>query len=141
LDEWRTIQEMPKSDIDPKELGDTAAGLAVQLFAWKTATETKAVSEGKDPPAGISSDDFEQASEVAEKELGKPEVKSKLCAALESAGKDLVEVTKIVAAVICPLSIAGAVTIPLTPLAIAAAALVVFRMGVSAYCTAGGSEK
>jgi len=119
---------------DPKELIAAAAELAPKLYFWRIATNTHSMTMSQRPPAGIEPSDVEKAEALAERQLKDSVVKKQVCGALKSVSNDLSEITKIVATALISLSTAGVITLPMTPLAFAAAGLVVFRSGVAAYC-------
>jgi hypothetical protein len=61
-------------------------------------------------------------------------VRQRICAALTSGTGDAFDVGKILVPVLVPLSLAGTIAVPLTPIVTAAIALVIARMGVAAFC-------
>jgi len=73
--------------------------------------------------------------------LQKKAAKRAVCVALGSGSDDLKDVTKTVGAALLPLAVTSVVTLPLVPVAFAAAGVVVFRMGVAAYCADVKQEK
>ena len=89
---------------------------------------------GEGAPAEVNKETVERAEESAKQELGKPEVKRALCAALESTGDDLVDVAKVVSAALLPLAASGVIGLGVTPLAFAVTALLIYRAGVASYC-------
>jgi hypothetical protein len=79
-------------------------------------------------------DNLDEALKKAEAELKKSPVKQAVCAAAMSGSADLKDLTKLVGAALLPLMLTGAVSLPLTPLALAAVGIVLFRMSVASYC-------
>lgn len=61
-------------------------------------------------------------------------VKSKICAGIKSATNNVKEIAKIVLASLLPLSLAGTIAVPLTPMLLAAVILTVLDSGIAAYC-------
>jgi hypothetical protein len=89
---------------------------------------TGAASTGSEPPK--APDFIKGAHEI----VHQPDVRHRLCAALASGTGDMFDIGKTLVPVLIPLSLAGAIAVPVTPIVIAAIALVIARMGVGAFC-------
>ncbi|VAX12461.1 hypothetical protein MNBD_GAMMA24-331 [hydrothermal vent metagenome] len=118
--------------VDEIEFLNQVENLAIELYAAQALS--KSSSMAKPPPVGIDRDAISDAREAAEAELAKTSVRQTLCAALRSTSNNIRDVTKVVAAALLPLSQAGVIALPLTPIAFAAVAVIVFDIGVAAYC-------
>ncbi|HEX6387196.1 MAG TPA: hypothetical protein VF177_21220 [Anaerolineae bacterium] len=106
--------------------------LALRLYSAQALSSGHSFAENL--PDNIDEQAARQAAAQAESEMEKQSVKKVVCAALKSTGDDLGEIAKVVGAALLPLVVTGAITLPVTPLAFAFAALFVYRAGVSAYC-------
>jgi hypothetical protein len=112
-----------------------AALLAVDLYAWYLANGSSALAGAAKLPPGVHRAALRKSERAAARELTKPKVKKAICDALKSAGSDAFDIAKVVAATLVSLSIAHVVVLPTTPLALAAAALLVLKSGIAAYCS------
>jgi hypothetical protein len=122
---------------DPDRFLNQAGTLAVKIYAEEML--------GHGRPLTVSTDEgntynVDEATEVAEHELQKPPAKHAICAALKSGSDDLMEFTKTIGAALLPLVLTGLITLPLVPIAFAAAALTVYRVGVAMYCADAHKE-
>jgi len=61
-------------------------------------------------------------------------IKARLCAALKSTTNDLIEIAKVVIAVLLPLSLAPHLLIPTIPIIYAGISLVIYNAGVKSLC-------
>jgi hypothetical protein len=109
------------------------SSLTVQLNNAQIFSSGYSLAEGG--TAQLNQQAVDNAVEQAESELEKQAAKKAVCAALESTGDDLTDIAKVVAAALLPLVASGVIILSLTPLAFATAALVVYKTGVSAYCS------
>jgi len=76
----------------------------------------------------------EPASEQAKKLVAKKEIKKYLCAALKSVSDDVFEISKVITPILLSLSIAGTISIPLSPLLYASMAILISKMGIAMLC-------
>lgn len=106
--------------------------LASALYSEKVLSNSKSLASI--PTKEVDQHKLHEAVQLAKKELRKANVKNLVCAALKSASTNIRDVAKIVGAALLPLSIAGTISLPITPLFYAAAALIVFDIGVNTYC-------
>lgn len=67
--------------------------------------------------------------------IQQPNVRQRLCAALLSGTGDAFDIGKTLVPILIPLSLAGTIAVPVTPVVVAAVALTIARMGVGAFCT------
>lgn len=118
--------------MDDAEIINQTVNLASDLYAWRVAASGKSMAQP--PPLGVDQDALEKVEAIARRELQQQKVKSALCAVLRSTRDDLRSVAQVVAAALLPLTLAGTISLPATPLALAAAALIVFNAGVARYC-------
>lgn len=72
--------------------------------------------------------------ETAEKQIKQNNLRRILCGYLSSASGDLTEISKIVAAVLLPLSVTSKIPLQSDPLIYAGIALVVFNANVKVFC-------
>lgn len=107
--------------------------LAADLYAWKVAARARSMIEP--PPGEVDPNDLAKVEQRVRQELAKQAVKAALCAALKSATNNIRGVSQVVVATLLPLALAGTISVPLTPLALAAAAVIVFDAGVAAFCS------
>ena len=120
------------NNVDRTGFLNQVENLAAELYAAQTLS--KSSSMAKPPPVGIDREAISEAMDAAEAELTKAFVKKRLCAALRSTSSNIRDTAKVVAAALMPLSLTGVIALPLTPIAFAAAAVIVFDMGVATYC-------
>jgi hypothetical protein len=78
----------------------------------------------------------EQAEAEARELVSKhPLIRVRICEALKSVNDDAKDLAKIVCAALIPLSIAGTIALPLTPLICLGVGLVVWRAGTNGFCS------
>ena len=70
-----------------------------------------------------------------------PQIRVRICEALKSVNEDAKDLAKIVCAALIPLSLAGTIALPLTPIVCVGVGLVVWRAGTSGFCTGVGEPK
>jgi hypothetical protein len=63
-----------------------------------------------------------------------PQIRLRICEALKSVNEDVKDLAKILCAALVPLSLAGTLTLPLTPLLFLGIGLVVWRAGTNGFC-------
>jgi hypothetical protein len=63
-----------------------------------------------------------------------PLIRERICEVLKSVNEDAKDLAKIVCAALLPLSIAGTIAIPMTPVLLMGIGLVVWRAGTSGFC-------
>jgi hypothetical protein len=85
---------------------------------------------GDDPQGRELAATAQQAEELVKRK----DIRARLCPALTTASDDAFEIAKIITPILVPLGLAGTIALPLTPLFIAAGALVIARIGISALC-------
>jgi hypothetical protein len=85
---------------------------------------------------GVKAEDVSAAMEQSRWLLAKTEIRNRICPGLLSVSDDIKEVSKVVGAAMFPLSLIPASTIPLTPLVVAAIAIVILRAGIQTVCGA-----
>lgn len=79
------------------------------------------------------------AAHVAMEVVAQRTIRRRICAALQAGTNDAFEIGKVLTPILLPLSLAGTIAIPPTPIALAAVSLIVARIGVAAFC-AGRSK-
>ena len=85
---------------------------------------------------GLNPGLLEETERAAENQLQhNNEVRNRIREALKTSSEDLREMTKVIGAALLPLMITGAIALTRHPLGIAVAALIVYRAGISAYCS------
>jgi hypothetical protein len=70
-----------------------------------------------------------------------PMIRVRICEALKSVNEDAKDLAKILCTALIPLSLAGAIALPLSPLASWGIGLVVWRAGTSGFCVGLESTK
>ncbi|MBI1766430.1 MAG: hypothetical protein HYR56_33910 [Acidobacteria bacterium] len=75
-----------------------------------------------------------QQTEAAEKIANDPSIRARICAGAQSATANIKDIAKLVVASALPLSLAGTITIPFTPILAAAVVIIIIDSGISAYC-------
>ena len=126
------MTKMTLNEVNETDLINQVSNLAADLYSWKVLSRSKSIAE---PPLNeVDQSKLAQASDLAKNEIFKPFVKEALCAALKATSNNIRDVARVVAATLLPLSIAGTISLPATPLAFAAAAVILFDIGVAAFC-------
>jgi hypothetical protein len=121
-----------EQDSEQRKLLEKAGNLALSIYSQQSARAGK----GMIPPSGPKIDPqlAEASIKQAEKVVSNPTVKQVVCGVLSTASDDLREITKVAGAALIPLAISGVISLPMTPLALAAVGIVVFRLGVASFC-------
>jgi hypothetical protein len=125
---------MESDQVDSQNLIDRAAALALELHSLDILSRGDSIAD-ETSAVQIDQDAVAHAYEIGKDAIQEPAARKAICAALRSTGDDLKDIAKTVAAALLPLSLAGVVALPVTPLALAAAAVLVYRLGVAAYCS------
>jgi hypothetical protein len=81
-----------------------------------------------------------EARKVAEQLVERKDIRQYLCPALQAASKDAFEIGRTMVAILIPLALAGTIVIPLHPLVIGIAAVMIARMGVASFCAGYDKE-
>jgi hypothetical protein len=116
--EWSDIEYAPFEGGDaPFESGDTLFG-----------SDDVPLSLGGVPVTEV------EARKVAEQLVERKDIRQYLCPALQAASKDAFEIGRTMVAILIPLALAGTIVIPLHPLVIGIAAVMIARMGVASFC-------
>ena len=70
-----------------------------------------------------------------------PLVRQRICEVLKSVNEDAKDLAKIVCAALFPLSIAGTIAVPMTPVLLMGIGLVVWRAGTNGFCAGSKQGK
>jgi len=71
---------------------------------------------------------------LAKKIADQPSIRSRICASLQAASANVKEIAKLIVASALPLIHTGVLQITLTPMLVAAAAILILDSGLAAYC-------
>jgi hypothetical protein len=112
-----------------------AEDIAVLLYAQEVLSSGRpALPPDAEVIPGIKADDVNTAMERSTSLLGRADIRQRICPGLLSINDDIKEICKVVGAVLFPLSLVPASTIPLSPLVVAAIAVMVLRAGIKTIC-------
>jgi hypothetical protein len=110
--------------------------LAEDLFALDLLIQSHAAM-----PSQLKGEEEKiEALQIADKEENKRRIRDIICPGLLTVADDVREVAKVVGAAMLPLTLVPGANLPVTPLVIAAISVVVFRTGVSQYCSGAKNE-
>lgn len=84
------------------------------------------------PP--FDEDDVKHCEEKVRGLLENKTVREKICASLKSGGKDIFEVVNTLSPVFITLSATGVIGIPISPLVVAVAVVLIVKIGIDSFC-------
>ena len=126
------------TDEEKANFEERAIKLANVLYFYQSQGDTNhALPNDPDSEVdeGDSSATVEGALEASEEQIKKFDLRKILCAYLTTSSSDLTSVTKIVVAVLLPLSLSKQIDLTVTPLVCSAISITIFNGTVKAFCS------